>query len=175
MEERILVPLDGSNVSEAVLPKIEDLVLRTTPRIDAEVTLLKVISQLNYNMVTEDEGAQLPYSAEELSRLTQESQDYLEKVATGLRSKGIRVKTMVSVGRAADEIVKSARQIKAHLIAMSTHGRSGIVRWAIGSVTDKVIRLEGTIPVLAVKASGNKDESQVIPMESLQSLVKHGE
>jgi len=67
------------------------------------------------------------------------------------------------------------RQIKAHLIAMSTHGRSGLVRWAIGSVTDKVIRLEGTIPVLAIKASGKKDESQVIPMESLQSLVKHGE
>jgi nucleotide-binding universal stress UspA family protein len=175
MEERILVPLDGSDTSEAVLPKIEDLVLRTTPRMDAEVTLLKVISKINYNMLTEDEGAQLPYSEEELSHFTQESQDYLEKVAEGLRSKGIRVKTLVSVGRAADEIVKAARQNKAHLIAMSTHGRSGIVRWAIGSVTDKVIRLEGSIPVLAVKASNKGDESQVLPMGSLQSLVKHGE
>lgn len=175
MEERILVPLDGSEISEAVLPKIEDLVLKTTPRLDAEVTLLKVISKINYNMVTEDEAAQLPYSEEDLIKLTRESQDYLEKVAEGLRSKGIRVKTMVSFGRAAEEIVKAARQIKAHLIAMSTHGRSGLVRWAIGSVTDKVIRLEGTIPVLAIKASGKKDESQVIPMESLQSLVKHGE
>ncbi len=175
MEERILVPLDGSDISEAVLPKIEDLVLKTTPRLDAEVTLLKVISKIIYNMVTEDEAAQLPYSEEDLIRLTRESQDYLEKVAEGLRSKGIRVKTMVSFGRAAEEIVKAARQIKAHLIAMSTHGRSGLVRWAIGSVTDKVIRLEGTIPVLAIKASGKKDESQVIPMESLQSLVKHGE
>jgi nucleotide-binding universal stress UspA family protein len=175
MEERILVPLDGSDISEAVLPKIEDLVLKTTPRLDAEVTLLKVISKINYNMVTEDEAAQLPYSEEDLIRLTRESQDYLEKVAEGLRSKGIRVKTMVSFGRAAEEIVKAARQIKAHLIAMSTHGRAGLVRWAIGSVTDKVIRLEGTIPVLAIKASGKKDESQVIPMESLQSLVKHGE
>ena len=60
MEERILVPLDGSDISEAVLPKIEDLVLKTTPRLDAEVTLLKVISKINYNMVTEDEAAQLP-------------------------------------------------------------------------------------------------------------------
>jgi len=175
MEERILVPLDGSDISEAVLPKIEDLVLKTTPRLDAEVTLLKVISKINYSVVTEDEAAQLPYSEEDLIKLTRESQDYLEKVAEGLRSKGIRVKTMVSFGRAAEEIVKAARQIKAHLIAMSTHGRSGLVRWAIGSVTDKVIRLEGTIPVLAIKASGKKDESQVIPMESLQSLVKHGE
>ena len=63
-------------------------------------------------------------------------------------------------------------ELDAHLIAMSTHGRSGVVRWAIGSVTDKVIRLEGKIPVLAVKA-GKQDESAVMPMESLQSLVKH--
>jgi nucleotide-binding universal stress UspA family protein len=172
MEERILVPLDGSEVGEAIIPKLEDLVLRTTPKMDVEVTLLKVISKMNFNVLTEDEKAQLPVDEEDLVKLTKESQTYLETIAEGLRSKGITVKTMVTTGNAAKEIVKAGREINAHLIAMSTHGRSGVVRWAIGSVTDKVMRLEGKIPVLAVKASG-KDASAVMPIESLQSLVKH--
>jgi nucleotide-binding universal stress UspA family protein len=80
---------------------------------------------------------------------------------------------MIRHGNAAQEIVKAAHDIKAHIIAMSTHGRSGMVRWAIGSVTDTVMRLEGSIPVLAVKASGDKTSSPVMPIESLQSLMKH--
>jgi nucleotide-binding universal stress UspA family protein len=173
MEQRILVPLDGTEVGEAVLPKLEDLVLKTVPLMDTQVTLLKVISQMNYNMLTEDEDAQLPINQDELKDRTQESQDYLGKVAEGLRAKGIRVNTAVTVGRAAEEIVKTARAMNANLIAMSTHGRSGIIRWAIGSVTGKVMRLEGKIPVLAVKASPEKAGAPVLPMESLQSLMKH--
>jgi nucleotide-binding universal stress UspA family protein len=173
MEKRILVPLDGTEIGEAVLPKLEDLLLRASPRMDAEVTLLKVMSKMNFNMLDENEAAQLPRSEEELLELTQEAKDYLETVAGGLRSKGINVKTMISSGHAAEEIVKAAHEIKANLIAMSTHGRSGVVRWAVGSVTDKVIRLEGSIPVLAVKASGKKEESSILTMESLKSLVKH--
>jgi nucleotide-binding universal stress UspA family protein len=128
---------------------------------------------MNYNMLTEDEDAQLPINQDELKDLTQKSQDYLGKVAEGLRIKGIHVNTVVATGRAAEEIVKTARAMNANLIAMSTHGRSGIIRWAIGSVTGKVMRLEGKIPVLAVKASPEKAGAPVLPMESLQSLMKH--
>lgn len=173
MENRILVPLDGTATGEVVLTKLEDLILRSTPKMDAEVTLLKVLSKMNFNVLHENEAAQLPQSEEELSQLTQEAQSYLEKVADGLRGKGIKVNVMVTSGSAAEEIVKAAHAIQAHLIAMATHGRSGVVRWAIGSVTDKVIRLEGNIPVLAVKVTGNKEESSTITMESLKSLVKH--
>jgi nucleotide-binding universal stress UspA family protein len=173
MEERILVPLDGTAVGEAVLPKLEDLVLKTTPRLDAEVTILKVISKMNFNMLHEEEAAQLPRDEQELKQLTDESQTYLDSIAAGLTTKGFRVKTMIRHGNAAQEIVKAAHDIKAHIIAMSTHGRSGMVRWAIGSVTDTVMRLEGSIPVLAVKASGDKTSSPVMPIESLQSLMKH--
>jgi nucleotide-binding universal stress UspA family protein len=173
MEERILVPLDGTEIGEAVLPKLEDLILRTTPRLDAEVTLLKVISKMNFNMLHEEEAAQLPIDEQELKKMTQTSQDYLDRIAEGLRAKGIKVKTLISTGNAPKEIVKAAHDIKAHIIAMATHGRSGVVRWAIGSVTDTVIRLEGSIPVLAVKATGEKSGSSVLPIESLQSLMKH--
>ena len=173
MEERILVPLDGSEVGEAVLPKLEDLVLRTTPRMDAEVTLLQVISKMNFNVLHETHAAQLPIEENEASELTQEAQNYLEKVASELRNKGIKVKTMVSFGSAAEEIVRAAHETRAHLIAMSTHGRGGFIRWAIGSVTEKVLRLEGKIPVLAVRASNQREESPVLSMESLHSLMKH--
>ncbi len=172
MEERILVPLNGSEIGEAVLPKLEDLVLKTVSANQAEITLLRVISRMNFNVLTNDDRAQLPISEEDMTVLTKEAKEYLERVAEGMRAKGFNVKTMVADGHAAEKIVEVARDIKANLIAMATHGRSGVVRWAIGSVTDKVIRLEGQIPVMAIKAS-EKQESPVLPLESLQSLVKH--
>ena len=173
MDEKILVPLDGTEVGEAVLPKLESLVLGTLPGANVEVTLLRVLSQVNFNVLTDDKRAQLPISDEDLKAMKAEAQTYLDKVADGVKTKGFTVKTLISLGNAADEIVSAAHATGADLIAMSTHGRSGVVRWAIGSVTDRVMRLEGKIPVLAVKASGNKDGSSVLPMESLQSLVKH--
>lgn len=172
MKQRILVPLDGTKVGEAVLSKLEDLVLRTVPVMDTEVTLLRVISKMNFNMLTEDEDAQLPANAEDLEEKTGEARDYLERIAAGFRNKGIQINTLVTAGQAAQEIVRAARAMNANLIAMSTRGRSGIVRWAIGSVTDRVMRLEGKIPVLAVKAT-DEETSPVISMESLQSLMKH--
>jgi len=173
MEERILVPLDGTEVGEAILPKIEDLVFKTTPRMDTEVTLLRVISKMNYNTLTDADAAQLPYSQDEQAALVQQAQVYLDKVAAGLEAKGIRAKTRVTFGHAPEEIVKAARETKVHLIAMATHSRSGIVRWAIGSVTDKVMRLEGTIPVMAVKATGEKVKGPAISMDSLPNLAKN--
>jgi len=158
MKERILVPLNGTEVGEAVLPKVEDLIFKNHPGHDIEVTLLHVISRLNFNFLNDDEAAQLPYDNNEITRLTQEAQDYLEKIAVVLRNKGVSVKTMVSTGRAAEEIVKAAHAIDAHLIAMSTHNRSRILRLAIESVTDKVIRLEEKIPVLAVNVSRQTEE-----------------
>jgi nucleotide-binding universal stress UspA family protein len=105
-------------------------------------------------------------------KLDVEAQTYLDKVAEPLRAKGFSVSTMVKTGTVAEEIVKAAREAEVNLIAMSTHSSNGIIRWAIGSVADKVIRLEGKIPVLAVRAN-EKEESSVLPMGSLQSLVKH--
>ena len=104
--------------------------------------------------------------------LNEKSLSYLEEIAKKMRVKGFNVSTMVKTGIVAEEIVEAAREMKANLIAMATHGRTGIVRWAIGSTADKVVRLEGKIPVFAVQAN-QKEESSVITMGSLQSMVKH--
>jgi nucleotide-binding universal stress UspA family protein len=172
MEKKILVPLDGTAVGEAVLPKLERLVLEYVPSDKAEVILLRVNSIVNFDVLTHDKRAQLPYTYEDQMKLDEEAQTYLDKVAEPLRAKGFSVTTMIKTGTVAEEIVKAAREANVNLIAMSTHSSNGIIRWAIGSTADKVIRLEGKIPVLAVRAN-DKEESSVLPMGSLQSLVKH--
>jgi nucleotide-binding universal stress UspA family protein len=130
LEKRILVPLDGSKIGEAILPRIENLVLKSTPKTDADITLLKVISNMNFNNLTDDYAAQLPISESERNELIEEAQAYLDKVAERLTSKGMKVNAVVAFGHAAEEIVKAANETKTHLIAMSTHGRSGNGRWA---------------------------------------------
>jgi nucleotide-binding universal stress UspA family protein len=173
MAKKILVPLDGSESAEAILPKIENLVLKSNPKLEADVTLLRVVSKMNFNNLTNDDAAQLPINESEKQELTKEAQAYLDKVVWKLASKGIKANGMVTFGHAAEEIVRVAHETGSHLIAMSTHNRSKIGRWALGSVTDRVIKMEEKIPVLAVLASGKEDANPVITMGSLQSLVKH--
>jgi nucleotide-binding universal stress UspA family protein len=158
MYERILVPLDGSKVGEAALPSIEQLAIKLGPGNGVEITLLQVISDLTFDFLTEDDAAQLPYNETDLAQIRGMAQKYLEKVAGELRNKGIKVKTLVMEGHAAEAIIKASQQINADLIAMSTHGRSGIGKWAMGSITDKILH-ESKIPVLTVRASpGSRGE-----------------
>ena len=158
MYEKILVPLDGSEVAEAALPNVADLALKMAPETVVEVSLLQVITAINYNVLTESGSAQIPYTESELAQIKQTALNYLEKVADGLRGQGIQVKTIATVGHAAEEIINAAHETDAHLIAMSTHGLSGLKRWALGSVTDKVLH-ESDIPMLIVRVKPERLKS----------------
>lgn len=151
MYERILVPLDGSKVGEAALPHVEELVTKMLPETNVEVTLLQVVSSLSHYIVAGEASAQVPYTEQEVDQIKKRSADYLDQAGESLRISGATVRVRVSVGRAAEEIIKTADAIKVDLIAMSTHGRSGISRWAFGSVTDRVLR-SGDRPILMVRA-----------------------
>ena len=151
MYEKILVPLDGSKVGEAALPFIEELVSKLSPALTVEVTLLQVVSTLTHWVVAGESSAPVRYTEEELEVIKQRAMDYLDKAGEGLRSKGAIVKTKVSIGKAPEHIIKATDEINADLIAMSTHGRSGLSRWAFGSVTEKVLRV-GNVPILTVRA-----------------------
>ena len=151
MLERILVPLDGSKVGEAALPCVEDLISRLKPELQIEVTLFQVVSSLTYYVVAGEASARVPYTEKELEAIKQKAIDYLTKTSANLESKGAIIKTKVSTGSAASEIVKAADEMNAGVIAMSTHGRSGLGRWAFGSVTDRVLR-EANVPILMVRA-----------------------
>lgn len=149
--EKILVPLDGSKVGEVALPYVEELVSKLTPDEKVEITLIQVISSLTHYVIAGEASAQIPYTAQELEEIEKKAKGYLDKASKSLRKKGTKVKVKISVGSAAEEIIKAADEIGADLIAMSTHGRSGISRWAFGSVTERVLR-GGNKPVLMVRA-----------------------
>ena len=150
MYERILIPLDGSQLGESALPYVEDLVSKLSPEVKVEVTLFQVVSTTHY-VVAGEAGVKIPYTEKEAEQIKRITMDYLNKAGEGLKSKGAIVKVKVGTGNAADEIIKAADEINANWIAMSTHGRSGISRWAFGSVTDKVLR-GGNKPILMVRA-----------------------
>jgi len=155
MSERILIPLDGSKLGETALRYVEGLVSRLAPGEKVEVTLFHVVTSLKHDIRISGGGAgtlTVPYSQSELDKMKADATKYLDKAGENLRQKKADVSIRVATGQnPADEIIKAEEEINADLVAMSTHGRAGISRWAFGSVTDKVLR-GGKVPVLMVRA-----------------------
>jgi nucleotide-binding universal stress UspA family protein len=155
MSERILIPLDGSKLGEAALSYVDELISRLAPEEKVEITLFHVITAVRHPLHIPAGGGSVsvPYNEEELAEMKDAAIDFLNKVSDGLRNEKVTVMCKVSVSEnPADEIIKAEVEVNADLVAMSTHGRSGISRFAIGSVADKVLR-GGTVPVLMVRAN----------------------
>ena len=157
MYERILVPLDGSKIGEAALPYVEELVTKLLPNTKVEVTLIQVVSSLTYYVIAGEASPPVPYTEEEIALLGKQAMDYLNQAGETLSGKGVVVTTKVVMGNAADEIIRAADETNADLVAMSTHGRSGLSRWAFGSVADRVLR-GGSKPVLVIRAQKSEEQ-----------------
>ncbi|MCK5654430.1 MAG: universal stress protein [Dehalococcoidia bacterium] len=145
---KALVPLDGSKESEAVIPYISEL----ASKIKAEVVLFQVVAPAHLVYSIPGEAVQKLYSPEEMEKIIAKSKGYLDTVGAELRDKGINAMSEVGLGVPAEEIIRIADEIQADVVAMSTHGHSGISRWAFGSTADKVLHA-GNTPVLLVRAS----------------------
>jgi nucleotide-binding universal stress UspA family protein len=147
--KRILLPLDGSELGEASLPYVEELAIVTK----AEVILLQVVKPHYDIALAEGYTSHLGrISAEYLTHASAAAKDYLNSVKERLAKMGITARSEVEVGSPAERIVGYAKESNIDLIAMSTHGRSGIGRWLLGSVADKVIHAADR-PILLVRAS----------------------
>jgi nucleotide-binding universal stress UspA family protein len=142
MFKKILVPLDGSSMAEAVLPYVRRMALES----GAEVELLNV-TMLPIPAYPVD--APLDFDRV-IKQQHDASTQYLRKVVEDLGHDGIKVTPLISEGPVAEEILAHAELIGADLIAMSTHGRSGISRWLMGSVADKVLH-GAKVPVLLIR------------------------
>ncbi|MFC1962275.1 universal stress protein [Chloroflexota bacterium] len=152
MDEKIVVPLDGSKVGEAALPYVEDLVSKLSPEVKVEISLLQVLQRAPARIVGgESYIPPTDFSEKQMEETRKQAIEYLNKAGESLRSKRATVTARTAVGNTPEEIVKVAEEINANFIAMSTHGRSGFSRWAFGSVTDKVLRMEGRIPIIMVR------------------------
>ena len=150
MYQHILVPLDGSELAECVLPHVEAL----AERHDAcKVTLVRVVLPLHLYG-----GVESSLSPEERQRLEVDSmkvaREYLDIVVKRLRDAGIGVESEVLYGgRVVDEIVEYAEKNEVDLVVIATHGRSGVGRWVWGSVADRILR-SVCVPVLMVRVPG---------------------
>ena len=149
MYTKILVPLDGSELSECSLDQVKKIAVVGGV---SEVILLKVVEPVSINEATA--WSQAGYTITEVQNKKEAGiKDYLTQTAEKLTDQGISARAEVIEGRAAESILDYAEKNKVELIIISTHGRSGISRWTFGSVADRVVR-HSAIPVLVVSPPG---------------------
>ena len=154
MYRRILVTLDGSLLAEQVLPHVRAVLEGLK---DVHVYLLSVAQVVDYAAASAMAYpmSMLPSRAvdedAERRRIETDLRDSLRGIEHQLAHEGVTVSSEVRFGRPAEEIIAFAKDMKIELIAMSTHGRSGLARWAYGSVADRVLH-GGHCPVLLVRA-----------------------
>jgi len=145
MYKRILVPLDGSELSKKALDHIEPL----AKIFDAEIILFQVVPFMpiygSPELVT-------PLIVDEKQK--ESAEKYLANLSEELKKRGFKVTTMVRTGhQVAVEVIDFAKESGADLIAMCTHGRSGITRWVLGSVAHKVL-IRAETPILLIRSKG---------------------
>jgi nucleotide-binding universal stress UspA family protein len=143
MFKTILVPLDGSKLAEAVLPMVRELALGMSSR----VVLLQNVEPLRTRTLAVD--ALASFDAESIEHgMNAEALNYLEHTAAYLRERGLHVTAeRTDEVSTADAIIEAAKRHQVDLIAMATHGRSGISRMLMGSVADHVLH-HAPVPVL---------------------------
>jgi nucleotide-binding universal stress UspA family protein len=139
---RIVVPLDGSELAEAALP----LAARLAESLSVAMHLVRAVVP-----PTVIYGAEfLPGTLPILEDMESGAREYITALAERERSKGILTTTEVRMGMAAEVILAEAGE-PGDMVVLSTHGRSGVDRWFLGSVADAVVR-HGDVPVLVVRS-----------------------
>ena len=182
MYRRILVPLDGSKLAEAVLPHVEDIAKGCNTE---EVILVSVTERIAgrapiawpreawplsrqamppsaltpVGVLPVSDLMPLPRDIKDVpvvvGKMLTQAQRYLARIAKRLEKKRIKVRVGVLLGNPAEEITAIRDEVGADLILMASHGRSGVSKWAYGSVADKVLRTS-SVPVLLVRVPGAK-------------------
>lgn len=144
--KRVVAPLDGSPLAEAVLPHVKEM----ARRLSLEVALIRVVTVPTWPY-SEHDGYPVEVTGLE-ERLEAEAATYLERVGRGFSDEGISTQWKVLKGTAGPTILSYVQGRSENLVAISTHGRSGLGRLVMGSVADLLIRSLGT-PVLVVGPS----------------------
>lgn len=145
MFHKILVPLDGSVLSEGAIPPA----LEVARRFEATVVLFRTSVLPEHLMVSPVPVSPATYAEIEESIL-ETTREYLEATKARFADSGVPLETAQASGEAAREILELAQSQGFDLIVMSTHGRSGFQRWLFGSVAEKVMR-HAPCPVLAIR------------------------
>ena len=155
MYKKIMVPLDGSELAECVLPHVDGFV--TGCQVET-VIFVRVVEPTHYSAVSPTSSPQFHKTMQENAKLIEEEEKssaarYLKKVISRVKQGGIKYKADVLVGKVADRLVDYADANEIDLVLIATHGRSGISRWVRGSIADRVLR-SSRAPVLMIRAGG---------------------
>jgi nucleotide-binding universal stress UspA family protein len=149
MYQHVMVPLDGSELAECVLPHVRAIAVGCSV---VKVTLVRVVEPL---LIRGSVGVRI--SPEEKERLEKQSMDeaknYLDQIAKSLKESGVAAESEVLSGDVVSKLVDYANMNEVDLVIISTHGRSGVSRWVWGSVTDRILRAV-CVPVTMVRSPG---------------------
>jgi len=149
MYKKILVPLDGSDLAECVLPHVESIAKGCGVQ---EVVFIRVVEP--FHQFCDYEGC---LSQETINSIDVDNkaaaESYLSQLTKRIRYDGVSVKPEVITGTPAESITDYATKNSIEIIAIATHGRSGISRWSWGNVADRILR-STCVPILMVRAPG---------------------
>jgi len=134
MYKTILVPLDGSKRAEAILPHVEEL----AQRYEAKVVFFQVVEPPSLTMTPGQPG--LALYQQELERRTEEAKSYLKAIHGEFQQKGIEARRELGQGAVVEAIIDAASRHEADLIALASHGRSGLAQVFYGSVAAGVLQ-----------------------------------
>ncbi|NQW22449.1 MAG: universal stress protein [SAR202 cluster bacterium] len=162
MYSRILVPLDGSDLSENVLP----FAITLGQALECPIALLRIPENVPLYASGDFEVIPAAYTALSDEERKAECEEYLEGLAGTIREKGLEVSTVVRIGMPGHEIVEEAAVSDNTVVAMASHGRSGISRWVMGSVADEVLR-NSTSPLLLVRPQESGEVAAGTPVNRI--------
>ena len=151
--DHILVPLDGSELSEKALTAAYTLAGMS----NAEITLLRVLRPVEEIIKIDEQHA--IYVDQQIEFKTRRAKKYLKAIRNHAEKKSFKINIVVEMGDAAETIINFAHKNSIDLIVMSTHGRSGLKRWVYGSVAGKI--LSGAYnPVLLIRSYPEKEGAE---------------
>jgi len=153
MYKKIMVPLDGSELAECVMPHVEAI---TTGCKITRVVFVRVVNpvQLPASVPARGEFAFSEKERQQLEEHRKQTADaYLKEIVENTRFEGAQLSYEVLEGKVADTLAHWAEKNEVDLIVIASHGRSGISRWVMGSVADRVLR-SACVPVLMIRAPG---------------------
>ena len=155
MYKKIMVPLDGSELAECVLPHVNEFVTGCQVK---TVIFVRVIEPSHYSALSSPASPQFSIAMRENAKMIEEeekssAENYLNEVIGRVKQGEIKYKTDVLVGKVAESLVDYVDANEVDLVLIATHGRSGISRWVRGSIADRVLR-SSRAPVLMIRADG---------------------
>ncbi len=164
MYKKIMVPLDGSDLAECVLPHVDGFVTALQGGAIIFVTVIEP-TPIHYSEMGSDIDPHVFEIMQKNTKMVDEERisyaaRYLKQVINQIKQDGVKFEAEVLVGHVADRLVDYIDANKIDLVLIATHGRSGISRWVRGSVADKVLR-SSQAPVLMVRADDNASREKV--------------